>query len=60
MAARQDATTADTSGAYVLNRALSTPHEDVLAAQGVSWLLRKAIGLATVRDTPPSLWPQLT
>jgi len=38
----------DTSGRYVMNRALSTPHDDVLAAQGVSWLHRTAISFATV------------
>lgn len=38
----------DTSGRYVMNRPLSTPHDDVLAAQGVSWLHRTAISFATV------------
>jgi hypothetical protein len=31
-----------------MNRALSTPHDDVLAAQGVSWLRRSAIAISTV------------
>lgn len=48
MAARENATPSDTSGKYVLNRSLSTPHDDVLAAQGVSWLQRTAIAIATV------------
>jgi len=50
MAARQNATPADTSGKYVLNKSLSTPHDDVLAAQGVSWLQRTAISIATVNS----------
>lgn len=50
MAARENATPADTSGKYVLNKSLSTPHDDVLAAQGVSWLQRTAISIATVNS----------
>jgi hypothetical protein len=51
MAVRADATPSNTSGKYVLNRSLSTPHDDVLAAQGVSWLHRTAISFATVRQS---------
>lgn len=48
MAAREGASPSDTSGKYVLNRSMSTPHDDVLAAQGVSWLHRTAISFSTV------------
>jgi hypothetical protein len=50
MAAREDASPADTTGKYVLNRSMSTPHDDVLAAQGVSWLHRTLIAVATVNS----------
>ena len=48
MAVRPGAKASDTSGKYVLNRSLSTPHDDLLAAQGVSWLHRTAISIASV------------
>jgi len=50
MAAPSRATTANTSGKYILNRTLSTPHDDVLAAQGVAWLNRTLIAIATVAN----------
>ena len=48
MAVRSGANASDTSGKYLLNRSLSTPHDDLLAAQGVSWLHRTAISIASV------------
>ena len=48
MAARAGVNPSDTSGKYVLNRSMTTPHDDVLAAQGVSWLQRTAIAIASV------------
>jgi len=48
MAAPSHATAANTTGKYILNRTLSTPHDDVLAAQGVTWLNRTLISIATV------------
>lgn len=39
---------ANLSGKFIMNKTLSDPHDDVLALQGVGWLKRKAIGVATV------------
>ncbi|KAG7099056.1 hypothetical protein E1B28_000931 [Marasmius oreades] len=38
----------DLTGKFVMNKSLSDPHEGILAAQGVGWVTRKAIGLATI------------
>jgi len=53
MAAPAAVTTRDISGKYVLNTKLSDPNvvEDILRVQNVSWVLRKAISLATVTLT---------
>jgi hypothetical protein len=48
MAVPASVTTKDTSGKYVMNTKMSTPHSDVLTAQGVSWATRTSISLATV------------
>ncbi|KAJ8606120.1 hypothetical protein MRB53_041196 [Persea americana] len=37
-----------TSAKWIMNTTLSDPHDDVLAVQGVGYLKRKAIGMATV------------
>ena len=50
METRPGVSPSNTSGKYVLNRVMSTPHDDVLAAQGVSWLQRTAISFATVHS----------
>jgi len=41
-------TAKDFSGKYVMNHTLSTPNDDVLAAQGVGYVLRTAIYYATI------------
>jgi hypothetical protein len=51
MAAREGASPKDSSGTYTINKALSTPHDDLLKAQGVSWLNRTTVSVANV---PPS------
>ena len=48
MAAREGASPKDTTGTYIINKALSTPHQDVLTAQGVSWLNRTTVSVANV------------
>ncbi|KAF3907174.1 hypothetical protein ABW21_db0207935 [Orbilia brochopaga] len=48
MAAPADKTAADMSGSYIMNRSLSGDTDGILALQGVGWLLRKSLGLATV------------
>jgi len=48
MAAREGASPKDSSGTYVINKALSTPHDDLLKAQGVSWLNRTTVSVANV------------
>ncbi|KAK6349917.1 hypothetical protein TWF696_006176 [Orbilia brochopaga] len=48
MAAPADKTAADMTGSYVMNRSLSGDTDGILALQGVGWLLRKSLGLATV------------
>lgn len=53
MAAPATLTTRDITGKYVLNAKLSDPNAigDILRVQSVSWVLRKAIALATVTLT---------
>ncbi|KAL7628746.1 hypothetical protein AAE478_000261 [Parahypoxylon ruwenzoriense] len=48
MAAPASKTIGDLNGKWVLNKALSDSVEPALALQGVGWLVRKAIGSATV------------
>ncbi|ELR07356.1 hypothetical protein VC83_07031 [Pseudogymnoascus destructans] len=48
MAAPAEYTIANLNGQWVLNKALSDETEPVLSLQGVGWLMRKAIGLATI------------
>ncbi|KAI0383755.1 hypothetical protein F5Y04DRAFT_249626 [Hypomontagnella monticulosa] len=48
MAAPTSKTIGDLNGKWVLNKTLSDPVDPALALQGVSWLVRKAIGAATV------------
>ncbi|KAF2812856.1 uncharacterized protein BDZ99DRAFT_555798 [Mytilinidion resinicola] len=48
MAAPDSASTKDLSGKWVMSKSLSTDMSDVLALQGVGWLLRKAVSVATV------------
>ncbi|KAL7942246.1 hypothetical protein V8C42DRAFT_348105 [Trichoderma barbatum] len=48
MAAPSNKTTKDLNGHWTMNKTLSDSSEPVLALQGVGFLTRKAIGLATV------------
>jgi len=48
MAAPPEVTIKDLSGEWVMNKSLSDDTEPVLALQGIGWLTRKAIGLATI------------
>ncbi|KAI1752038.1 hypothetical protein F4782DRAFT_530981 [Xylaria castorea] len=48
MAAPASKTVGDLSGKWVLNKTLSDPTDPALALQGIGWLLRKAIGAATI------------
>ncbi|KAI1361265.1 hypothetical protein F5Y08DRAFT_342862 [Xylaria arbuscula] len=48
MAAPASKTATNLSGTWVLNKTLSDPTDPALALQGVGWILRKAIGAATV------------
>ncbi|ROT35454.1 hypothetical protein SODALDRAFT_328794 [Sodiomyces alkalinus F11] len=48
MAAPPNKTIGDLSGKWVMNSTLSDSPEPALALQGVSWMVRKAIGLATL------------
>ncbi|KAI2782355.1 hypothetical protein F4815DRAFT_443352 [Daldinia loculata] len=48
MAAPASKTIGDLNGKWVLNKTLSDPVDPALSLQGVSWLVRKAIGAATV------------
>ncbi|TDL28594.1 LCCL domain-containing protein [Rickenella mellea] len=48
MAAPADMTTLDISGEYVMNKAQSDPHDEILRLQGISWLTRNVIKLATI------------
>lgn len=48
MAAPANKTLRDLNGTWVMNKSLSDSADPALALQGVGWLTRKAIGLATV------------
>ncbi|PSN69603.1 hypothetical protein BS50DRAFT_291681 [Corynespora cassiicola Philippines] len=48
MAAPQSKTIRDLSGKWILHKTLSDDPDAVLALQGIGWLTRKAVGLATV------------
>lgn len=50
MAAPAEMTTADISGTYIMNKALTdgTKTDEILRLQGVSWLTRRIISAATV------------
>ncbi|KDQ63415.1 hypothetical protein JAAARDRAFT_29446 [Jaapia argillacea MUCL 33604] len=48
MAAPETMTTLDMSGKFTLNRSLSDSTDEILKLQGVGWMKRKAIGLATI------------
>ncbi|KAI8628030.1 hypothetical protein F5Y19DRAFT_150807 [Xylariaceae sp. FL1651] len=48
MAAPASKTIGDINGKWVMNKTLSDSPEPALALQGVGWLIRKAIGAATV------------
>ncbi|KAF2679327.1 hypothetical protein K458DRAFT_445878 [Lentithecium fluviatile CBS 122367] len=48
MAAPANKSIKDLNGKWVINKALSDSTDPILALQGVGWLTRKAVGLATV------------
>ncbi|KAJ9648590.1 hypothetical protein H2199_001445 [Coniosporium tulheliwenetii] len=48
MAAPETASLKDLNGKWVMNKTLSDETDSVLALQGVGWLTRKAIALATI------------
>ncbi|KAG7292668.1 hypothetical protein NEMBOFW57_002705 [Staphylotrichum longicolle] len=48
MAAPANKTIGDLSGKWVMNKSQSSPIEPALALQGVGWVMRKAVGLATM------------
>ncbi|KAJ9652618.1 hypothetical protein H2198_008145 [Neophaeococcomyces mojaviensis] len=48
MASPPEVTSKNLSGKYVMNKSLSDDPDKLLALQGLSWLTRRAIGLATV------------
>ncbi|KAL0938743.1 uncharacterized protein CTRU02_205353 [Colletotrichum truncatum] len=60
MAAPASVTIADLTGKWVMNKTLSDSPEPALALQGIGWMIRKAVGLATVTlivkqySAPPS------
>ncbi|KAK4192792.1 hypothetical protein QBC35DRAFT_483397 [Podospora australis] len=60
MAAPASKTIGDLNGKWVMNKSQSTPVEPGLALQGVGWVTRKAVGMATLTLTvkqftaPPS------
>ncbi|KAI1437638.1 hypothetical protein GGR50DRAFT_692153 [Xylaria sp. CBS 124048] len=51
MAAPASKTIADLSGKWTLNKSLSDSTDPALTLQGVSWLIRKGIGAATIAIT---------
>ncbi|KAF9879774.1 hypothetical protein CkaCkLH20_02585 [Colletotrichum karsti] len=51
MAAPASVTIADLSGKWVMNKTLSDSPEPALTLQGIGWMTRKAVGLATVTLT---------
>ncbi|KAI0436850.1 hypothetical protein F4803DRAFT_566527 [Xylaria telfairii] len=48
MAAPASKTVGDLSGKWTLNKTLSDPTDPALTMQGIGWILRKAIGAATI------------
>lgn len=48
MAAPDSVTIRSLNGKFVMNKQLSDPFDPLLSLQGIGWLTRKAIGLATV------------
>ncbi|KAH9984651.1 hypothetical protein BJV74DRAFT_583864 [Russula compacta] len=48
MAAPSSITTLDLSATWVMNKTLSDDTDEILRLQGLSWLTRRAIGLATI------------
>ncbi|KAK7737473.1 hypothetical protein SLS53_006546 [Cytospora paraplurivora] len=48
MAAPAEKTLRDLNGTWVMNKSLSDSTDPALALQGIGWLTRKAIGIATV------------
>ncbi|KAI8981258.1 hypothetical protein BD414DRAFT_492116 [Trametes punicea] len=48
MAAPAEMTTRDISGKYTMNKSLSDDSDEILRLQGVGWLTRKAIAMATL------------
>ncbi|KAF2204455.1 hypothetical protein GQ43DRAFT_364513 [Delitschia confertaspora ATCC 74209] len=48
MAAPSEVTIKDLTGKWVMNKSLSDSTDPVLSLQGVGWLTRKAIGIATI------------
>ncbi|KIY45754.1 hypothetical protein FISHEDRAFT_66807 [Fistulina hepatica ATCC 64428] len=48
MAVPTEFSTVNISGKFVMNKTLSSDIDDMLRLQGVGWLTRKAIGLATI------------
>ncbi|KAL8763114.1 MAG: hypothetical protein Q9184_001007 [Pyrenodesmia sp. 2 TL-2023] len=48
MAAPAEITLWDLDGYWVMSKSLSDPLDPVLALQGINWLIRKAVSLATV------------
>ncbi|RAL17179.1 uncharacterized protein BO97DRAFT_358764 [Aspergillus homomorphus CBS 101889] len=56
MAAPAEVTIKNLSGEWTMNKSLSNPTDAILALQGMSWLTRKALNLATITlhiDTYP-------
>ncbi|PVH89406.1 hypothetical protein DL98DRAFT_614614 [Cadophora sp. DSE1049] len=50
MAAPPTKTLNDLDGVWTLNKRLSDPFDEVLAIQGIGWILRKTIGLASTTE----------
>ncbi|KAL8908392.1 MAG: hypothetical protein Q9207_000811 [Kuettlingeria erythrocarpa] len=48
MAAPPEITLQDLNGYWVMNKSLSDPLDSVLALQGINWLIRKVVSLATI------------
>ncbi|KAM5531875.1 hypothetical protein V8D89_014429 [Ganoderma adspersum] len=48
MAAPVEMTTRDISGKYIMNKTLSDDNDEILRLQGVGWMTRKAISIATL------------
>lgn len=48
MATPADKTIKNLNGSWIIDKSISTPTENVLKLQGLGWVLRKAIGVATI------------